>query len=115
LNDPGKPNFNPIHTMQTHTLHDVPKSKLKSTTEDFEDDGYTVTSQQQDNGKYTLVAVRPGQPVAAAAAGGNVVVFNNVKPAKLAELVQDLTDDGYTVTVQPEPDGEFTVIGVKNG
>jgi hypothetical protein len=102
--------------METQTLHDVPKSELKNTVDDFKSDGYTVTTQEQDNGKFTVVATRPTTPATNAAgtpSGGDTVVLHNVKAEDRPQTVQDLTDEGYTVTVQPEPDGEFTVIGVK--
>jgi hypothetical protein len=99
--------------METQTLHNVTAKQLKATVEDFESEGYTVTTQKKDNGKYTVVATRPTAAGAATLTEGDTVVLHNVKPENLQEVIQDLTDEGYTVTVQPEPDGEFTVIGVK--
>ena len=101
--------------METQTLHDVPADEVDEVVSDFESETppYTVTKQKQSNGKYTVVATRATPKNAATPTQGNTVVLHNVKKKDLQEVVTDLTDEGYTVTVQPEPDGEFTVIGVK--
>lgn len=100
--------------METQTLHDVPASEVEEVISDFESEGYTVTKQKQSNRKYTVVASRPRPKGAVTVTDANTVVLHNVKKEDLQQVVTDLTDEGYTVTVQPEPDGEFTVIGVKN-
>lgn len=100
--------------METQTLHDVPANEVDQVAADFKSEGYTVTKQKQANGNFTVVATRPTPENAKTPTEGDTVVLHNVKKEDLQEVVGDLTDEGYTVTVQPEPDGEFTVIGVKN-
>jgi len=87
---------------------------------DFETEGFSVTKQKQPDGNYTVVAVKGGADAAPAAtirakpADGGMVVIHNVPADKLSQVVEDLTSEGFTVTVQPEPDGEFTVIGTRS-
>ncbi len=100
--------------METQTLHDVPPGEVDQVVADFESEGYTVTKQRQSNGNYTVVATRPRKRHDAMPTNATTVVLHNVKKSELAEVVSDLASDGYRVTVEPEPDGEFTVIGVKN-
>ncbi len=99
--------------METQTLHDVPASEVDEIVADFESEGYTVTKHRQSNGKYTVAASRPRPRGAVAVTDANTVVLHNVKKKDLQEVVTDLASEGYTVTVQLEDDGEFTVIGVK--
>lgn len=100
--------------METQTLRDVPASEVEQVVSDFESEGYTVTKQKQSNRNYTVVASRPRPKGAVAVTDASTVVLHNVKRKDLQQVVTDLTDEGYTVTVQPEPDGEFTVIGVRS-
>ena len=101
--------------METQTLHDVSPDDVDQVVADFESEGYTVTRQRQSNGNYTVVATRQRPRGASTPIEGNTVVLNNVKKKDVAGTVSDLISEGYTVTVQPEPDGEFTIIGVKQG
>lgn len=101
--------------METQTLHDVPPNKVDKVVKGFEAEGYTVTKQLQANGNYTVVATRAAGAIkAVAAAEGDTVVLNNVPASSLSKVVNGLAAEGYTVTVLPEPDGEFTIIGVKS-
>lgn len=99
--------------METQTLHDVSPDEVDQVTADFESEGYTVTKQKQTNGNYTVVATRRRKRHDAAPTNANTVILHNVKKSELAEVVSDLASEGYHVSVQPEPDGEYTVIGVK--
>ena len=99
--------------METQTLHDVPADEVDEVVSDFESEGYTVTKQKQTNGNYTVVATRRRTRGAAMPTDADTVVLNNIKKKDISEVLTDLTSEGYTVTVKAEPDGEFTVIGVK--
>lgn len=99
--------------MQTQTLHGIPKSKLKQVVADFEGEGFIVTTNQQADGRFSVVATTAAAEFSAADSNGDVVILNNVPPERLQETIQDLTSEGYSVTVVPESDGEFTVIGTR--
>lgn len=99
--------------METQTLHDVPADDVEQIVTDFESEGYTVTKQKQTNGNYTIVATRKRSRNDAAPTKATTVVLHNVKKSELSEVVGDLASEGYAITVQPEDDGEFTVIGTK--
>ena len=99
--------------METQTLHDVPPDEVDQVVADFESEGYTVTKQKQSNKNFTVAATRQRKRNAPTPTKANTVVLHNVKKSELSEVLSDLASEGYAVTVQPEPDGEFTVIGVK--
>ena len=99
--------------METQTLHDVPPADVDQVVADLESEGYTVTKRKQSNGNSPVVATRPRKRNAAAPTDANTVILHNVKKSELAEVVTDLASEGYAVSVLPEPDGEFTVIGTK--
>jgi hypothetical protein len=99
--------------MQTQTLHGVPKSKLKQLVTDFESEGFSVTTNKQNDGRFSVVATKADAAFSAADSDGDVVILNNVPADRLQETIADLTSEGYSVTVVPESDGEFTVIGTR--
>lgn len=100
--------------METQTLHDVPPEDLDQVVADFTSEGYTVTTQKQGNGNFTVVATRRRKRGAEMPTEANTIALHNVKKSEVGEIVADLTSEGYRVSVEPEPDGEFTVFAVNH-
>ena len=103
--------------METLTLHGVPPGKLAAVTASFEKKGYTVTTSEQEDENFTVVATKSSSSTKAALSAidgePDTIVLHNVPAGSLSKVVSSMTAKGYSVTVQAEDDGEFTVIGVK--
>lgn len=103
--------------METLTLHGVPPGKLAAVKASFESKGYTVTSSPQADGNFTVVATKPSVSARTSLrfidAKPDTIVLHNVPASSLSKVVSTMTAKGYSVSVQAEDDGEFTVIGTK--
>lgn len=103
--------------METLTLHGVTPGKLNAVRSSFEAKGYTVTTAEQGDGNFTVVATKPSASTKASLSAvdskPDTIVLHNVPANSLSKVVSSMTAKGYSVSVQAEDDGEFTVIGTK--
>src|SRR6266849_6825862 len=98
--------------METLTLHGVTPGKLEAVKSSFEEKGYTVTTAEQDDGNFTVVATKPSTSVNASLKAvdeePDTIVLHNVPASSLSKVVSSMTAKGYSVSVEAEDDGEFT-------
>lgn len=112
---------------KTKIIRDVSANDLPLVVAGLRADGYLVHSEKQSNGLYSVIgvkhvpdvagaissdAVRSG-PASARAAMAKTKIVTDVAEADVDQVEAAMQADGYTTTRHRQPDGRYTVVGVK--
>lgn len=112
---------------KTKIIRDVPPKDLPQVVAGLRADGYLVHPEKQGNGLYTVIGIKQVPDVAGAISSDAVRSGPASAPAPMAKtkIVTDVAEadvdsvetamqaDGYSTTRHRQPDGRFTVVGVK--
>lgn len=112
---------------KTKIIRDVPERDVPLVEAGLRADGYAVHSERQSDGRFTVIGIRQipdvshavsapatrSGPGAAAVPMSKTKIVTDVPEQDVARVEAGLQADGYSTSRQRQPNGLYTVVGVK--